>query len=107
MCHVPSSVPEADAVLDDDVVEVRLHPQQHLPDEVNEREVFGVDRGGAAGAGREEERVVLLRRRRASPGTGREARSNVVRGRSPDGVQLPLPWAQITESTCALMMRPG
>ena len=51
---------EADTVLDDDVVEYTTTPEQHLPDDVKEREMFRVDRGGAARAGGQEERVVLL-----------------------------------------------
>src|SRR5688572_30698915 len=35
----------ADAVLDDDVVEIRLDPQEHLAQDVNHARVLGVERG--------------------------------------------------------------
>ena len=36
----------ADAVLDDDVVEIRLDPHEHFPDDVHRPEVLGVERRG-------------------------------------------------------------
>src|SRR5688500_13338809 len=51
---------EADVVLDDQVVQVRRGPEQHLANDVNDRHVFGVDRRGAAGARGEEEIFVRL-----------------------------------------------
>src|SRR3954462_6103153 len=54
------SMPDVDTVLDDDVVEIRRHPQQHLPDDVNQCEVFRVDRGRAARASRQEDILVAF-----------------------------------------------
>ena len=51
---------QADVVLDDDVVEVRRHPQQHLADDVHQREMLGVDGRRAARAGGEEQPGVVL-----------------------------------------------
>ena len=63
--HELTSVTQADAVLDDDVVEVRRHPQQHLADDVHQREMLGVDRRRPARAGGEEQRADPACRRRA------------------------------------------
>src|SRR4029450_919045 len=55
-----SSVAQADAVLDDDVVEIRLDADQHLPDDLDWCEVRRVDGRGAARAAGEEQLLVPL-----------------------------------------------
>ena len=93
-------------MLDDDVVEIRLHAHQHLADDVDQREMFGVDRRGAARAGSEEQRVSFSPTTSLTgnrPGGGTKS----FRGRLPDASICPCACAQMIESTWALMMRPG
>src|SRR5262249_61454986 len=54
------SVPQADAVFDDEVVEIRVDSHQDLAEDVHGRHVFRADRGGPARAGCQEERAILV-----------------------------------------------
>ena len=57
---MPSASVQADAVFDDDVIQVRCHPQQHLTDDVHHPEMFGVNRGGAPRARSKKQRAIVL-----------------------------------------------
>ena len=87
---------QADAVLDDDVVEIRRHAQKDLPDDVEYREMLRVERGRPAGAGGRNSG------RSSSPTTSFTAsrRRHEVRFRQvAQACACPWPWAQMMEST--------